>query len=81
MDSLDDADLIAALDTRKLIGQAQGILMEHYGLDETRAFGVLRRYSQDQSIKLRDIAQHLIAERHLPSTDEATGPKDTVTPA
>ncbi|MGH3481991.1 MAG: ANTAR domain-containing protein, partial [Nocardioidaceae bacterium] len=27
---------------------------------------VLRRYSQDHNIKLRDVAEHLIATRQLP---------------
>jgi GAF domain-containing protein len=70
--SLDEAGLNMALDSRKLIGQAQGILMERYGLDETRAFEVLRRYSQDHNIKLRDIAEHLLAARQLPTTAEIT---------
>lgn len=60
------AGLNVALDSRKLIGQAQGILMERYDLDEPRAFEVLRRYSQDHNIKLRDVAAHLTATRQLP---------------
>jgi len=66
--SLDEANLHVALDTRKLIGQAQGILMERYGLDESRAFEVLRRYSQDHNLKLRHVAEHLTATRQLPKT-------------
>jgi GAF domain-containing protein len=66
--SMSEAGLNTALDTRKLIGQAQGILMERYDLDEARAFEVLRRYSQDHNVKLRRVAEHLIATRRLPST-------------
>ena len=58
--------LNTALDTRKRIGQAQGILMERYNLDEERAFEVLRRYSQDRNVKLRQIADDLVASRRLP---------------
>jgi AmiR/NasT family two-component response regulator len=65
---MNEAGLNTALDTRKLIGQAQGILMERYGLDEARAFEVLRRYSQDRNVKLREVAEHLIANRQLPSS-------------
>jgi ANTAR domain-containing protein/GAF domain-containing protein len=65
------AGLNVALDGRKLIGQAQGILMERHGLDEARAFEVLKRYSQDHNIKLRHVAEHLIANRRLPSSDDA----------
>jgi GAF domain-containing protein len=67
--SMNEAGLNTALDTRKLIGQAQGILMERYHLDEARAFEVLRRYSQDHNVKLRRVAEHLIATRRLPLTE------------
>ncbi|WP_165949364.1 GAF and ANTAR domain-containing protein [Kribbella turkmenica] len=70
--SLNEAELHVALDSRKLIGQAQGILMERYGLDESRAFEVLRRYSQDHNLKLRTVAEHLIATRQLPTTSGIT---------
>jgi GAF domain-containing protein len=69
-ESLNVAGLNTALDTRKRIGQAQGILMERYDLDETRAFEVLRRYSQDHNIKLRDVAEHLVGSRKLPPRSE-----------
>ena len=35
----------AALDSRSVIGQAQGILMQIYGIDMDQAFEVLRRYN------------------------------------
>jgi GAF domain-containing protein len=54
-----------AIDARKLIGQAQGILMERYDLDEGRAFEALRRYSQDNNVKLRDVAAMVVSERRL----------------
>lgn len=52
-----------ALDARKLIGQAQGILMERFELDADRAFDVLRRYSQDTNTKLRDVAGLIVTHR------------------
>jgi GAF domain-containing protein len=58
--------LALAIDARKLVGQAMGILMERYQLDEARAFEVLKRYSQDTNTKLRDVAQQLIETRKLP---------------
>jgi len=58
--------LAQAVDARKLVGQAMGILMERYDLDGDRAFEVLRRYSQDTNRKLRDVAQDLIDTRKLP---------------
>ncbi|WP_405056776.1 GAF and ANTAR domain-containing protein [Kribbella sp. NBC_01505] len=56
----------AAVDARKLVGQAMGILMERYAIDGDRAFAILRRYSQDTNTKLRDVAQQLIDTRRLP---------------
>ncbi len=55
-----------AMDGRKRIGQAQGILMERHGLDEDQAFNVLKRYSQDQNVKLRDLADELVRTMELP---------------
>jgi transcriptional regulator with GAF, ATPase, and Fis domain len=49
-----------ALESRKTIGQAIGILMERYGLDEDRAFQFLLRSSQDGNVKLRDLAADLV---------------------
>ncbi|MER7247467.1 GAF and ANTAR domain-containing protein [Kribbella sp. NPDC000426] len=59
-------NLAQAVDARKLVGQAMGILMERYGLDDDRAFEVLRRYSQTTNTKLRDVAAQLIETRKLP---------------
>jgi GAF domain-containing protein len=64
-----EANLAQAVDARKLVGQAMGILMERYDLDSDRAFTVLRRYSQDTNTKLRDVAQQLIDTRKLPHTE------------
>ncbi|TDW70629.1 GAF and ANTAR domain-containing protein [Kribbella pratensis] len=55
-----------AVDARKLVGQAMGILMERFDVDDDRAFAILKRYSQDTNTKLRDVAQHLIDTRKLP---------------
>ena len=73
--SLDKAGLNVALDSRKRIGQAQGILMERFGLDEAAAFEVLRRYSQDHNIKLRDVAENLVTTRKLPSIQSRDVPR------
>ncbi|MET9315119.1 GAF and ANTAR domain-containing protein [Kribbella sp. NPDC003505] len=61
-----EVNLAAAVDARKLVGQAMGILMERFDLDDERAFEVLRRYSQDNNRKLRDVAQELVDTRKLP---------------
>lgn len=62
----DTENLWRAIDARKLIGQAQGILMERYQIDPDRAFEVLRRFSQDRNVKLRLVAQQLVDTGHLP---------------
>lgn len=59
-------NLWQAVDARKLVGQAQGILMERYQLTADQAFAVLMRYSQDNNLKLRTVAEGLIMSRRLP---------------
>jgi len=59
--------LQVAIDARKLIGQAQGMLMERFALDTDSAFAVLLRYSQDRNLKLRTVAEQLVEERELPA--------------
>jgi hypothetical protein len=61
-----EQNLWQAIDTRNLIGQAQGILMQKYGLSSTKAFAVLRRYSQQHNLKLAAVAEQLTTTRTLP---------------
>lgn len=63
----EEESLWQAIDARKAVGQAQGILMERFDLSADQAFTVLRRYSQDHNIKLNKVARDLIATRKLPS--------------
>ncbi|MET9256195.1 GAF and ANTAR domain-containing protein [Streptomyces sp. NPDC003717] len=53
------AQMLQAVDTRHVIGEAMGILMGGHHLTEQQAFDVLRRYSQDRNIKLRDVARQV----------------------
>ncbi|MFI5695871.1 GAF and ANTAR domain-containing protein [Kribbella sp. NPDC051586] len=62
----EEATMAAAVDARKLVGQAMGILMERFDVDGDRAFAILKRYSQDTNTKLRDVAQKLVDTRKLP---------------
>jgi GAF domain-containing protein len=57
-----------ALESRKVIGQALGIVMERYELDENRAFAFLLRASSTSNIKLREIAAQLVEETQLRHT-------------
>jgi AmiR/NasT family two-component response regulator len=55
--------LESALSTRDRIGQAKGIIMERFGVDDVRAFEMLRKLSQDSNIRLIDVAQRVIDTR------------------
>jgi ANTAR domain/GAF domain len=54
-------DLSEALGRRKTVGQALGIVMERYGIEEDAAFAFLTRASQTANIKLRDVAASIVA--------------------
>lgn len=60
---LREAELRKALETRDVIGQAKGILMNRRGINADEAFDLLRRTSQDLNIKLAELARTL-ADRH-----------------
>jgi AmiR/NasT family two-component response regulator len=64
--SLEEDHLRRAMDTRRMIGEATGILRERFGLSTDQAFGVLRRMSQTHNIKLYQVAQTLIETGRLP---------------
>lgn len=53
-----------AIRTRQLIGQAVGVVMERYQMDDARAFGFLTRLSQDSNTKLRVVAERFLAGSH-----------------
>jgi GAF domain-containing protein len=73
--------LQTALQSRHLIGVAQGILMSQYDMGLETAFEVLRRYSSHTNVKLRDVATRVVELRALPEdyTDiEPVGKLDMV---
>jgi GAF domain-containing protein len=57
---LAEQQLTEALSTRKVIGQAVGIVMERYQLSEQQAFTFLVQASHDSNTKLRLIAAQLV---------------------
>lgn len=65
-------NLAAALASREIIGQAQGILMERERITANEAFDILRRASQHLNRKLREVAQDLIDTGERPETDAAS---------
>ncbi|PVC80348.1 GAF and ANTAR domain-containing protein [Streptomyces sp. CS131] len=60
------AQLEQAVATRHVIGEAMGILMASRRLTESDAFDVLRRYSQDHNVKLREVARQVTELGALP---------------
>lgn len=67
------ANLHAALSTREMIGQAQGILMERERVTAEQAFDILRRASQHLNIKLREVARSVVDTGEQPDTGKAGG--------
>jgi GAF domain-containing protein len=70
--------LHTAIDARKLIGQAQGILMERFDIDADRAFEFLRRQSQTHNVKLRQIAEWVVSHRGSADTTFSLPPAGQV---
>jgi len=60
---LREVQLRQALETRDIIGQAKGILMQRRGIDAEEAFDLLRRTSQDLNVKLSELARTLTSRR------------------
>lgn len=58
--------LEAAVGSRHVIGMAQGIAMERYGLDQGQSFELLRRLSSTTNVKLRDVAAQIVETRVIP---------------
>ena len=52
--------LQAALDSRAVIDQAKGILMERFKMTADQAFQALARISMENNTKVRDVAQHFV---------------------
>jgi AmiR/NasT family two-component response regulator len=61
-----------AVDSRDLIGQAKGILMERFGVGDEAAFQMLVKSSQDTNMKLTAVARWLT---------ESAGADRTTTPS
>lgn len=57
-------NLQLAVATHEIVGQAQGVLMERFEIDADRAFDYLRRQSEHRNIKLRKVAEWVLANRH-----------------
>jgi GAF domain-containing protein len=58
--------LQAALDSRGVIDQAKGILMERFKLTADQAFQALARISMENNTKVRDVAVRIVETGQLP---------------
>jgi GAF domain-containing protein len=61
------AGLESAVQSRHVIGMAQGILMQRFGLDRERSFQLLQRYSNTANTKLATIAEEIVRTGEMPS--------------
>jgi GAF domain-containing protein len=66
-----EANLRNALESRDVIGQAKGILMERFKLNADQAFQMLVAVSQHEHRKLREIADDLASTGDLPDVARA----------
>jgi GAF domain-containing protein len=57
------AALNSALGSRERLGQAKGIIMERYGVDDVAAFEMLRRLADQSGMGLLELAQRVIDTR------------------
>jgi response regulator NasT len=54
-----------ALETRKVVEQAKGVLMETHGLKEAEAFHRIRKASMDTRKSMREIAEAILLAHQL----------------
>lgn len=75
--ALEASSLITGLSTamrsRHMIGVAQGILMARYDIPLERAFEVLKRYSNDTNIPVRQLARQVVELGRLPEQGADAG--------
>ncbi len=56
------AQLQSGLESRVLIEQAKGVVMERHGLDDQAAFTRLRRQARSASRRLAEVAREIIGD-------------------
>jgi response regulator NasT len=59
------AETRRALDERKVIDRAKGLLMKAKGMDEEAAYALLRKTAMDQGRRVADVAQALVTASGL----------------
>jgi len=56
---------VVALDSRAVIDQAKGILMERFKVTADQAFQALARVSMESNTKVREVAERLVRTGEL----------------
>jgi AmiR/NasT family two-component response regulator len=62
-----ERNLRRAAQSRNLVAQAQGMLMERYRLTPQQSFAVLRCISTDQNLQIDAVAEDLVRTGKLPA--------------
>lgn len=62
--------LTTALETRSVIGQAQGIVMQTFSVDAATAFDFLKRISQHENVRLNALAEAITVQRNANARPE-----------
>lgn len=65
----ENASLVHALEERKIIERAKGLLMKQLGIDEAAAFKRLQKIARDQRMKLGEVAQTMVAAADMMRSD------------
>ena len=58
--------LEVAVESRHVIGMAQGIVMERFGLSVEQAFNLLRRLSSTTNTRVHDVAESIVETGRIP---------------
>ena len=56
--------MTAAVQSRDIIGQAKGMIMERFDIDAGHAFELLKRLSQNSNMPLAVVARRLVESDH-----------------
>lgn len=75
-------NLTEALESRKVVERAKGVLMESYGLKESEAFHRIRKTSMDARKSMREVADAILLTHNMDMPDRqasAAGTADPVT--
>lgn len=57
----------SALASRDIIGQAKGMIMERFSVNAIEAFDMLRTLSQNENIRLAEVARQIVEADHPPN--------------